>query len=103
MKSDRPVVAIIFSKDRAMQLDACLRSFVLHCKDIDHCHQRVIYTVSNERFERQYEALKSSYPEIEFIRETSFHSDLVFAMQRFSHVIFLVDDNLFIGEWCLPD
>jgi glycosyltransferase involved in cell wall biosynthesis len=100
---DKSVVAVIFSKDRAMQLDACLRSFALHCKDIDQCHVCVIYTTSHERFERQYETLRSSYLKVEFIRQTCFHSDLVRTIKEVSHVMFLVDDNLFTGEWSLTE
>jgi glycosyltransferase involved in cell wall biosynthesis len=103
MKSDRSITAVIFSKDRTMQLDACLRSFALYCKDIQQCYQQVIYTTSHERSERQYEILRKSYGEVAFIKERSFHVDLSEAMEGFSHILFLVDDNVFVREWSFSE
>ena len=39
------VVGLIFSKDRAMQLDATVRSLSMHCQDIDNID---IMTVNGE-------------------------------------------------------
>ena len=86
-----------------MQLDACLRSFALYCKDSDRCQQRVIYTTSSERSEKQYEVLRQCHRGTEFIRETSFYSDLVEAIHGFSYVFFLVDDNLFVRDWLVSE
>ena len=101
MNESAQTVAIIFSKDRAMQLDACLKSFSLHCKDVRDCCRRVIYTCSNERHEKQYKTLAEIYKEIEFIQERAFKNDLIQAMKDFSHVLFLVDDNIFVRSWSI--
>ena len=86
-----------------MQLDACLRSFALYCKDIHQCYQQVIYTTSHERSERQYEILRKSHDGVQFIKEKSFHVDLIEALEGFSQVLFLVDDNLFVREWSFSE
>ena len=33
-KANKEIIVVIFSKDRAVQLDACLKWFSLHCKDV---------------------------------------------------------------------
>ena len=35
--------------------------------------------------------------------ETSFYSDLVEAIDGFSYVFFLVDDNLFVRDWSVSE
>ena len=82
-----------------MQLDACLRSFYMHCLDVTRCKARVIYTCSTERHKSQYEVLQSTYDAVEFICESVFYSDLVTALDGFEHVLFLVDDNIFVRRW----
>ena len=103
MMPHKSLVAVIFSKDRAMQLDACVRSLALYCKDIDQYPQRVIYTASSDRSEKQYEVLRQCHRGTEFVRETSFFSDLVEAIHGFSYVLFLVDDNLFVRDWSVTE
>ena len=87
---------IIFSKDRATQLDACLRSLTLHCGDHESFRKRVICKYSNARHEKQYETLRSEHPGAEFITESDFQADLEAALAGMSHVLFMVDDNLCI-------
>lgn len=99
MQEPEAVVAVAFSKDRAMQLDAALRSLQASCRDLARCRQVVIYACSHKRHERQYETLKECYSDVEFIREESFQSDLVKVLKGHTHVLFLVDDNLFVRPW----
>ena len=73
-----PVRIVFFSRDRAMQLDAALRSFFLHCKDAEEnaviC---VIYKASNERHEQQYKVLSRLYPQTQFVEQRNFRQDLL--------------------------
>ncbi len=103
MDKEVQTIAIFFSKNRALQLDACLRSFVTHCQDVRKCCQRVIYTSSSERYEKQYKMLSEVYKEVVFIREDSFQNDLVEAMDGFSYVLFVVDDNIFVRPWSIGE
>jgi len=102
-----PVEVIVFSKDRACQLEALLRSMdELYLRP--H-HRTVLYTTSEPELEAGYEALARSQPGTEFVREVDFHADVLRlvekgeARSRFS--MFLVDDIVFQrpfeGTWHL--
>jgi len=87
-------VAILFSEDRAMQLDACIRTLALNCADGDICRKRVIFKCSDARHAGQYSVLRKEHPDVEFIVQCDFHKDLQAAPSGFRHVLFMVDDNL---------
>lgn len=55
------VCGIIFSRDRAMQLDGLLRSLFLHCGDMDHAQITVLYKATKEGHARQYQKLAAEY------------------------------------------
>ena len=97
------VIGIVFSKDRAMQLDATLRSFALHCKDCDSVDLKVLYTTSNHSHEQQYQQLLAEYESADFIRESNFKQDLVSLLSSYEFVLFLVDDNIFVRDFYLAD
>lgn len=91
-------VAIVFSKDRAMQLDACLRSLAWAMagqegeKDV---RVRVLYAASSPGFAAQYAALAQEHPNVDFHRETDFKADLLALVADAGQILFLVDDNVF--------
>jgi hypothetical protein len=130
MKDDKlaQVTGIVFSKDRAMQLDATLRSFFLNCVDTNLLSLKVLYTGSTARYLNQYQELQhtfSSDPLVNFIEEGDFRQDVFNAIGiLFSgwdrtllrlgvkkkspvpadhFVLFLVDDNLFIRQFRLAE
>ena len=71
------VQVLIFSRDRAMQLDAVLRSFYLHCQDSVQARLHVIFRASNEKHTQQYKVLHLLYPEVIFIEEQNLHYDIL--------------------------
>lgn len=110
------ILGIVFSKDRAMQLDALLRSFFSHCMDANQISLKVLYTGSSEVFLDQYSELAAEYPMVDFILQNDFKQDVLclldiqpsFLARFFSrkkadnskkYVLFLVDDNIFIGDF----
>ena len=95
------IIVIIFSKDRALQLDACLASLRLQCHDASNHKTRVIFKCSNSDSRRQYETLKSEHPEVHFMEEGIFCRDLINAVEGSTFVLFLVDDNLFVRPFSL--
>ena len=103
MDKEVQTIAIFFSKDRALQLDACLRSFFTQCQDVKKSCQRVIYTCSSERYEKQYKILAKDYKQVDFIRERSFRQDLIQALESFYFVLFVVDDNIFLRPWLIGE
>jgi len=120
---------MIFSKDRAMQLDAVLASFFAHVKDAQEIQITVLYKTSTAEHQAQYELLTKEYTgRVEFIPEIDFRRQMIDMListlpsaklrrwyrlcQRIGfalpgggfqsgnlpegHVLFLVDDNIFI-------
>lgn len=88
---------IIFSKDRAMQLDALLRSYFHYTKNVVPVH--VLYYASEVEFKNGYENLISIYKNqgVQFRKEKSFRLDLIKLFEELSSskVLFLVDDLFF--------
>ena len=92
---------IVFSKDRAMQLDCTLRSLQIHCKDIDQADVTALYTTSADTHEGSYRKLKESVPGVRFLREKAFKNDLLSVLTSFDCVLFLVDDNIFVRKFSI--
>lgn len=98
---------VIFSKDRACQLDALLRSYALHNKSFDSCATTVIYKASNLEFGIGYELVKQTWDKstnIKFVEEQHFEKDVLAAIdpiQQFT--MFLVDDIVFKDDFSLND
>jgi hypothetical protein len=93
------VIAVVFSKDRAMQLDATLRSFDYHMRGI--AERAVLFTTSSDLHKFQYEQLREDHPGWAFIREENFKSQLCTIVEEHAHVLFVVDDCLFVGGFHL--
>ncbi len=95
------LVGIIFSKDRAMQLEATLRSFALHCTDPSVADLKVLYAASSPLHAQQYLELESEYAHVDFVREKSFKEDLLALLQPARWVLFLCDDDFFVRDFDL--
>jgi glycosyltransferase involved in cell wall biosynthesis len=92
----RRVVGILFSKDRALQLDATLHSFALNCTDRGEVDLHVLYKTTSARHERQYRQLARQYPEVRFVPEKDFRAQTIELVEGYGAVLFLVDDNIFV-------
>jgi hypothetical protein len=95
------VVGVIFSKDRAMQLDATLGSFILNCQDMQNVDLKVIWTCSSSLNEQQYRELANDYPHIEFISQLDFKAQVLENIAGYEYVLFLVDDNIFMRDFSM--
>ena len=71
------VKGVIFSKDRALQLDAVLRSLRFHCRDIEILQLNVLYLATNKFHLQQYHDLVKTYPEVNFSAQENFRMDLL--------------------------
>jgi len=102
MESKNETVCVVFSKDRAMQLDGCMRSLYRHCEDVDLMDMRVIWTASSEMFEAQY---NGDWPrlEIDFQEEVDFQTDLLSTIEGYKYVMFLTDDTMFVDDFSIKD
>lgn len=71
---------VIFSRDRAMQLDAALTSLARHCAEAEAVSIDVLYAASSPALARQYEVLERSWRgalRLRFHRERDFRADLL--------------------------
>jgi hypothetical protein len=74
----KKIIGIIFSYDRAMQLDGVLRSLFLHCKDIDLLKIDVLYKTSDNHHASQYQELATEYSgQVAFKHQQNFRRDLL--------------------------
>jgi hypothetical protein len=91
------MTAIVFSKDRALQLDAFLRSFRKHVLGVKLI---VIVAVSDVRHRLAYRLVFDRHPwatavwEAERLKET-----LLSVIPPSGSVVFFVDDQIFIRSW----
>lgn len=89
---------VIFSKDRAAQLDLLLRSFKRFFNEWELCNTTIILNASNEQFKKGYELCKQLHPEFMFVddQEVQFKRAVVLSVDDNNPItFFLVDDNLY--------
>jgi hypothetical protein len=97
------IIGLLFSKDRAMQLDGALKSFFLHCKDAVNIDISVLYTTSDWMHKKQYQKLAASYPSVNFVEETSFKDQVLECIKPYKFVLFLVDDIIFTRDFSVTE
>jgi len=95
----KPLVAIVFSKDRPLQLEATLASLLLRCEDPERMEVNVLYTTSSPYQEGLYRQLQLEYPAVVFRRERHFRGDVLALVAGTQFVAFVVDDALFVREF----
>src|SRR5664279_2098813 len=69
------ITAVVFSRDRAMQLDALLTSLTDHCREASAIRLDILYTASTPSLVRQYAVLERTWRAALNIR---FHRESVF-------------------------
>lgn len=97
---------IIYSKNRAMQLDACLRSLKKHFKDYNSVKKNVtvIYVASDEAYKQGYDKCSEEHSEVTFRKQTTFRVDTLESIDHDNdYTMFLVDDILFKGDFSVTD
>lgn len=88
------LTTLIFSKNRACQLDLLLRSIQQNlsiCDDII-----VLYKATESQFEKAYIKLLYKFPKHIFLEEETFSEDVNFILKRAckDYILFFVDDNI---------
>ena len=89
-------VAVVFSKDRPLQLDGALRSLRHHLLDPESLAVKVIWTASSWRNSELYRRLGNEHPYAELIEEKDFKAQLIAATLGYQNVLFVVDDTIFV-------
>ena len=88
------LTTIIFSKNRACQLDLLLRS--LRFK-VEHNNLRVIYTYDPE-YKAAYDQVMKRHPNIKFILEKDFQKQVISNITD-DYILFLTDDEVMISSF----
>ena len=98
---------VIFSKDRACQLDLLLRSIKHHLADWRACRIQILYTFSARRFDRGYGAAIAAHPEFSWVCELDererFRELVLGLIGGIDRITFLVDDDVLKEPISLQD
>lgn len=94
---NKEIISVIFSKDRAMQLDGFLVSYFAN---VAHYGKVIVlYHTSSAEHEQSYTDLRKIYQDqpVEFVKETNFREQLINSLKNTPEdlVMFYVDDMLF--------
>jgi hypothetical protein len=86
--------SIVFSKNRACQLDLLLRSILQNLPDFDEIH--VLYHATEQQYLDGYEIVQKRFPWIYFQRQNDFETDTRNLLENWvdEYVCFFVDDNI---------
>lgn len=91
------MITIIFSKNRAMQLELLLHSIKENNDEDLNIH--VLYNFSNEKHEKSYEVLSKEYPYVYFHKQSNFKQDLLGLLNNQDYVMFMTDDNVVTNKF----
>ena len=96
---------IIFSKNRAAQLELFIRSFKKYVKNADDYTLKIVYQPTEPQYEEGYKKLMGmDYLNIVYVKETNFHKNIVdFIDPTDGHIVFFSDDNIFKNEYDFYD
>lgn len=96
---------IVFSKDRAMQLDLFLRSFMMHVVESPIYQINVLYSYSNNDFKKGYDKLiDGGFSNVSYLLETEFKRNLLSMIYvSYPLLVFFVDDNIFLRAFDFYD
>lgn len=97
--NNNSLIAVVFSKNRPLQLSLTLSGLSKYCLDI--IDTIVLYTTTNSEQERAYDVVKTEYPNIRFCKENQFKANLLQLLYNKTHVLFLVDDCVFVRKFSL--
>jgi hypothetical protein len=87
---------IVFSKNRALQLELFLRSMKKYFVEFNDYKVQILYTATDQDYEAGYTKLKKMYPRVTFVNEVNFKADLIKLIDcKKLLTVFFVDDMVF--------
>jgi len=89
---------LFFSRDRPLQLAAALGSFYHHCSDA-----QAVFVLYRTQYMNEYSILRVEYPEIHWILERDFYEDCTHVIGTAQHVLFVVDDTIFLAPFSIAE
>lgn len=95
---------IVYSMNRPMQLEACLRSMKLLYKEYEQSKVTVIFKSTDRKYLDGYRTLYGTYPEVNFVQETVFKTNTMNALDpKNQFTMFVSDDNIFKNNFSIND
>lgn len=99
---------LIFSKNRAIQLLACIQSFKDYCKEFNNLNINILYRSTNDELEKGYDIIKNILKlntNISWHKEKNFQTQTknIISNMKNQTMMFLVDDILFVNNFSLYD
>ena len=98
---------IVFSKDRAAQLDMMLSGLKHYLKEWQSQSYTILFTYTNDLHKLSYDRVISLHPEkcFTWVKENNFQRDVIniFNSGKNAYCSFLVDDDVFINKFSLED
>jgi hypothetical protein len=87
---------IIFSMNRACQLEAFLRSMYVMFSEVRDVKTTVLYRTTTKEFEDGYSLVQQNFKNINYYRETSIKDDLRYlvGLNNKKYVVFFCDDDI---------
>ena len=100
---NKDTMVIVFSKNRAMQLDLCLRSFFKYCQDdLKSYDMVVLWTADNQEHKSAYYYLDyMNRNKCLFYKERDFKDDLLWFVEDYKFTMFIVDDCVFTNNFSI--
>jgi hypothetical protein len=96
---------IIFSKNRACQLDLTLATLKKYFKEWKEQEYTIIFRATDLAFVRAYERVRELHPEFKWVEEHDFRTDTLAALNGSTQpwVSFVVDDDVFVDYFSIED
>lgn len=106
--TNRKLNVVIFSKDRACQLDLLMRSIEKFFVDKSMARFTVIYTYSDGSYQSGYDRLRSRFPDYHYVDQNGASDDFKSMVSgavspSLPFTMFLVDDDLLKSEFRIND
>lgn len=94
---------IFSSKDRAMQLDAAIRSLRYCCKDLAIIRKYIIFCTTSNIHAEQYRELQIDNPDFAFVEEKGAAQQILEMAGQSKFVTFHCDDNIYINTFSFSE
>lgn len=101
--TDPKPLVLVFSKDRPLQLEATLRSLYTCAQDAADLRVVVIVKATGEAERTGYRVVGQEHPAAELVPETDFNSQVQAYVGSARHVMFVVDDTVFVRSFAVSD
>src|SRR5262249_24350208 len=96
-----PLAAIVFSKDRPLQVEAAIQSLLSTCQDAHNLTVAVLYLATSSAMRGRYERVAAAFPQMRLAPEAGFQDTLVALVGGSPHLLFIVDDVIFVRPWSI--